>query len=152
VLVDDSVGILYVLASCCKPIWGDEIVGYTTRGRGISIHRANCPHLSASAPNPERLVSVGWGKAGKTVFNAELVVNTEDRPGMVGTISTAVQHAGFSLQRFSGSTTDEGGGIFYMALRVKDRDQLVELMSTIRKLKGVFTVERVRGSYFGNIH
>jgi len=152
VLVDDSVGILYVLASCCKPIWGDEIVGYTTRGRGISIHRANCPHLSASAPNPERLVSVAWGKTSKTVFNAELVVNTEDRPGMVGAISTAVQHAGFSLQRFSGSTTDEGGGIFYMALRVKDRAQLVELMSTIRKLKGVFTVERVRGSYFGNIH
>ena len=152
VLVDDNVGILYVLASCCKPIWGDEIVGYTTRGRGISIHRANCPHLSSSAPNPERLVSVAWGKAGKTVFNAELVVNTEDRPGMVGAISTAVQNAGYSLQRFSGSTTDEGGGIFYMALRVKDRTQLVDLMSTIRKLKGVFTVERVRGSYFGNIH
>jgi GTP pyrophosphokinase len=152
VLVDDNVGILYVLASCCKPIWGDEIVGYTTRGRGISIHRTNCPHLSSSAPNPERLVSVGWGKAGKTVFNAELVVNTEDRPGMVGAISTAAQNAGFSLQRFSGSTTDEGGGIFYMALRVKDRAQLVELMSTLRKLKGVFTVERVRGSYFGNIH
>jgi GTP pyrophosphokinase len=152
VLVDDNVGILYVLASCCKPIWGDEIVGYTTRGRGISIHRANCPHLSSSAPNPERLVSVAWGKGGKTVFNAELVVNTEDRPGMVGAISTAVQNAGYSLQRFSGSTTDEGGGIFYMALRVKDRTQLVDLMGTIRKLKGVFTVERVRGSYFGNIH
>jgi GTP pyrophosphokinase len=152
VLVDDNVGILYVLASCCKPIWGDEIVGYTTRGRGISIHRANCPHLSASAPNPERLVSVAWGKAGKALFNAELVVNTEDRPGMVGAISTAVQHAGFSLQRFSGSTTEEGGGIFYMALRVRDRNQLVELMSALRKLKGVFTVERVRGSYFGNVH
>jgi GTP pyrophosphokinase len=152
VLVDDNVGILYVLASCCKPIWGDEIVGYTTRGRGISIHRANCPHLSASAPNPERLVSVGWGKAGKTTFNAELVVNTEDRPGMVGTISNAVQNAGYSLQRFSASTTEEGGGIFYMALRVKDRTQLVDLMGALRKLKGVFTVERVRGSYFGNVH
>jgi GTP diphosphokinase / guanosine-3',5'-bis(diphosphate) 3'-diphosphatase len=152
VLVDDNVGILYVLASCCKPIWGDEIVGYTTRGRGISIHRANCPHLSASAPNPERLVSVGWGKAGKATFNAELVVTSEDRPGMVGLISTAVQNAGFSMQRFSASTTEEGGGIFYMALRVKDRTQLVDLMGAIRKLKGVFTVERVRGSYFGNVH
>jgi GTP pyrophosphokinase len=152
VLVDDNVGILYTLASCCKPIWGDEIVGYTTRGRGISIHRANCPHLSSSAPNPERLVSVAWGKNGKGLYNAELVVNTEDRPGMVGAISTAVQHAGYSLQRFSGSTTEEGGGVFYMALRVKDRDQLVDLMGALRKLKGVFTVERVRGSYFGNIH
>jgi len=152
VLVDDNVGILYVLAVCCKPIWGDEIVGYTTRGRGISIHRTNCPHLSSSAPNPERLVSVAWGKASKTSFNAELVVNTEDRPGMVGAISTAVQNAGYNMQRFSGSTTDEGGGIFYIALKVKDRTHLVDLMGTIRKLRGVFTVERVRGSYFGNVH
>jgi GTP pyrophosphokinase len=152
VLVDDNVGVLYVLASCCKPIWGDEIVGYTTRGRGISIHRSNCPHLSASAPNPERLVSVGWGKASKNLFNAELVVNTEDRPGMVGAISTAVQNAGYNMQRFSGSTTEEGGGIFYIALRVKDRTHLVELMAAIRKLKGVYTVDRMRGSYFGNVH
>jgi GTP pyrophosphokinase len=151
VLVDDNVGILYSLAVCCKPIWGDEIVGYTTRGRGISIHRANCPHLSASAPNPERLVSVAWGKASKGLFNTELVVNTEDRPGMVATISNAVQKAGYNMQRFSGSSSEEGGGVFYIALRVKDRSHIVDLMSTIRKLKGVFTVERVRGSYFGTI-
>ena len=64
VLVDNNVGILYVLAACCKPIWGDEIVGYTTRGRGIAIHRANCPHLISSDPHPERRVSVAWGKHG----------------------------------------------------------------------------------------
>jgi guanosine-3',5'-bis(diphosphate) 3'-pyrophosphohydrolase len=151
VLVDDNVGILYTLAVCCKPIWGDEIVGYTTRGRGISIHRANCPHLSASAPNPERLVSVAWGRTPKGLFNTELVVNTEDRPGMVASISNAVQKAGYNMQRFSGASSEEGGGVFYIALRVKDRNHIVELMSNIRKLNGVFTVERVRGSYFGTI-
>ncbi|WP_306601539.1 bifunctional (p)ppGpp synthetase/guanosine-3',5'-bis(diphosphate) 3'-pyrophosphohydrolase [Geothrix sp. 21YS21S-2] len=151
VLVDDNVGILYSLAVCCKPIWGDEIVGYTTRGRGISIHRANCPHLSSSAPNPERLVSVAWGKASKGLFNTELVVTTEDRPGMVASISNAIQKAGHNMQRFSGSSSEEGGGVFYIALRVKDRNHIVELMGTIRKLKGVFTVDRVRGSYFGTI-
>lgn len=152
ILVDDNVGILYVLASCCKPVWGDEIVGYTTMGRGISIHRANCSHLALSTPNPECMVSVDWGKASKTVFNTELIVNTDDRHGMVATISSAIQNAGFSLQRFSGGSNDKSGGVFYMALRVKDRDQLVELIGTIRRLKGVFTVERVRGSYFGNIN
>jgi len=151
VLVDDNVGILYSLAVCCKPIWGDEIVGYTTRGRGISIHRANCPHLSSSAPNPERLVSVAWGKASKGLFNTELVVTTEDRPGMVASISNAIQKAGHNMQRFSGSSSEEGGGVFHIALRVKDRNHIVELMGTIRKLKGVFTVDRVRGSYFGTI-
>jgi GTP diphosphokinase / guanosine-3',5'-bis(diphosphate) 3'-diphosphatase len=151
VLVDDNVGILYSLAVCCKPIWGDEIVGYTTHGRGISIHRANCPHLSASAPNPERLVSVAWGKGGKGLFNTELVVTGEDRPGMVAAISNAVQKEGYNMQRFSAATSEEGCGLFHIALRVKDRNHIVELMGAIRKLKGVFTVERVRGSYFGTI-
>ncbi|MBK8727740.1 MAG: bifunctional (p)ppGpp synthetase/guanosine-3',5'-bis(diphosphate) 3'-pyrophosphohydrolase [Holophagaceae bacterium] len=52
VLVDDNVGILFALAHCCKPIWGDEIVGYTTRSRGIAIHHADCPQLSSKTFAP----------------------------------------------------------------------------------------------------
>ncbi len=150
VLVDDNVGVLYVLAQCCKPILGDEIVGYTTRGRGISIHRSVCPHLLSAAMNPERCVSVAWGKQSKGVFDTEVVVTTEDRPGMVAAVSDAIQHAGFSMQRFNASTTEGGAGLFHIALRVKDRNHIVELMSAVRRLKGVFTVERVRGSIFGS--
>lgn len=150
VLVDDNVGVLYILAQCCKPIWGDEIVGYTTRGRGISIHRSLCPHLVSAALNPERRVSVAWGKQSKGLFDTEIVVTTEDRPGMVATISDAIQHAGFSMQRFNASSTEGGAGLFHIALRVKDRSHVVELMAAVRRLKGVFTVERVRGSIFGS--
>ena len=150
VLVDDNVGVLYVLAQCCKPILGDEIVGYTTRGRGISIHRSVCPHLISSALNPERRVNVAWGKQSKGVFDTEIVVTTEDRPGMVAAISEAIQHSGFSMQRFNASTTEGGAGLFHIALRVKDRNHIVELMGAVRRLKGVFTVERVRGSIFGS--
>lgn len=150
VLVDDNVGVLYILAQCCKPIWGDEIVGYTTRGRGISIHRSMCPHLASTALNPERRVSVAWGKQSKGLFDTEIVVTTEDRPGMVAAISDAIQHAGFSMQRFNASTTEGGAGLFHIALRVKDRTHIVELMAAVRRLKGVFTVERVRGSIFGS--
>lgn len=151
VLVDDTAGVLYVLATCCKPIWGDEIVGYTTRGRGISIHRSNCPHLSASAPNPERLVSVAWGQPGKGAFDTEIVITGDARPGMVATISNAVTHSGHNMQKFSATTTEEGGGLFHIALRMRDRDQLVELMGVLRRLKGVYTVERVRGTHFGHV-
>lgn len=150
ILVDDNVGVLYMLAQCCKPIWGDEIVGYTTRGRGISIHRANCPHLISSALNPERRVSVAWGKQGQGLFDTEVVVTSEDRPGMVAAISNAVQHAGFSMQRFTATTTESGTGVFHIALRVRDRNHIVEMMGVLRRLKGVFTVERVRGSVFGS--
>ena len=152
-LVADNVGVLYTLANCCKPIWGDKIVGYTTAmDKGILIHRDNCPHLGRFPLNEECKVSVGWGEAGNVLFDTELIVNADDRHGMVAAISTAVQNAGFSLQRFSGGSTDRSGGVFYMALRVRNRDHLVELIGIIRRLKGVVTVERVRGSYFGIIN
>jgi GTP pyrophosphokinase len=151
VLVDDNIGVLYILAQCCKPIRGDEIVGYTTRGRGISIHRSVCPHLNTSAINPERRVNVAWGKQGKGLFDTEIAITTEDRPGMVTAISNAIQHAGINMQRFNASTAEGGAGLFHIALRVRDRNHIVEIMSNIRRVRGVYTVERVRGSIFGSV-
>jgi len=151
ILVDDNLGVLYNLAQCCKPIWGDEIVGYTTRGRGITIHRANCPHIISAALSPERRVSVGWSKQAKGTYDTEMIITSDDRAGMVAGISDAIQRAGYAMQRFNATTTEEGAALFYVALRVKDRNHIVELMSAIRKVKGVFTVERVRGSVFGSI-
>ena len=151
ILVDENVGVLFILAQCCKPIAGDEIVGYTTRGRGISIHRSNCPQLISSVISPERRVSVAWGKQTSGLFDTELRVTGEDRPGMVAAVSDAVQKAGFSMQRFNASTTEGGAALFHIAVRVKDRAHIVELMGALRKVKGVFTVERVRGSVFGSV-
>ena len=152
ILADSNIGTLYILADCCKPILGDEIVGYATRDGSVSIHRIDCSQLHLSSPNQECLVSVIWGNISNFSFSTELIVKTDDRRNMVAVISTAVQNAGFNLQGFSGGISDQSVGIFYMALRVKDRNQLNELISSIRKLSGVLTVARVRGSYFGNIH
>ena len=151
VLVDDTMGVLYLLAHCCKPIWGDEIVGYVTRGRGVAIHRANCPQLTTSTFHPERRVNVGWGKQGQSLFDTEIVLVTQDRPGMVAAISEAIQRSNINIQRFQGDATEAGGGLFHIALRVRDRVHLVELLSNLRHVKGVHTVERVRGSVFGKV-
>lgn len=151
VLVDDNVGILFHLAHCCKPIWGDEIVGYTTRSRGIAIHHADCPQLQSKTLHPERRVSVGWGQQGHMMFDTELAITTEDRPGMVAAISEALQRANINIQRFNASTLDEGGGLFHIALRVRNREHLVDLIGQVRRVKGVYTVTRVRGSVFGKL-
>ena len=151
VVVGDTVGILYTLAACCKPIWGDEVVGYITRTRGTAIHRADCPQLNTSTLQPERRVSVSWGKHGTEHYDTEITLTTEDRPGMVASISEGIQRAGINVQRFHGSATEEGAGLFHIALRVRDRAHLVELMSGLRRLRGVFTVERVKGSVFGKL-
>jgi len=151
VLVDDNVGILFTLAHCCKPIWGDEIVGYTTRSRGIAIHHSDCPQLQSKTLHPERRVNVGWGLPGHMMFDTELAITTEDRPGMVAAISEAMQKASINIQRFNASTLDEGSGLFHIALRVRNREHLVELIGQVRRVKGVFTVTRVRGSVFGKL-
>jgi GTP diphosphokinase / guanosine-3',5'-bis(diphosphate) 3'-diphosphatase len=151
ILVDDNVGVLFILAQCCKPIWGDEILGYTTRGRGISIHRSNCLQLTSAAMNPERRVSVAWGKLSRGTFDTELTISAQDRPGMVSAVSDALLHLSVPMQRFNAAAGEAGGVTITIALRVKDRNHIVEVMGALRKVKGVLTVERIRGSVFGSI-
>ena len=149
IVVDDTSGILYSIAYCCKPIRGDDIIGYVTRNRGVAIHRGDCPQLATSTLHPERRIAVKWGEGGG-VFDTELTLTTEDRSGMVASISEAVQKSGINMQRFQ-AASDQGTGIFHIALRVRDRTHLIELMGGLRKVKGVFTVERVKGSIFGKV-
>ncbi|MCL1893518.1 MAG: bifunctional (p)ppGpp synthetase/guanosine-3',5'-bis(diphosphate) 3'-pyrophosphohydrolase [Holophagaceae bacterium] len=148
ILVDKAVGILFILAHCCKPIWGDDIVGYTTKERGISIHRTTCPHLNSNAMPAERRISVAWGVQSRAVFDVEVSVTTFDQPGIISSISEVLQQAGISIQRFNATTTEEGTASINIAMRVKDRNHLVELMGKIRHIKGVNTVQRVKGSVF----
>lgn len=151
VVVGDTTGILYTLAACCKPIWGDEVVGYITRTRGTAIHRADCPQLNTATLHPERRVNVAWGKHGTELYDTEIALTTEDRPGMVAAISEGIQRVGINVQRFHGSATEEGSGLFHIALRARDRAHLVELMAGLRRIRGVYTVERVKGSVFGKV-
>ncbi|HJU84181.1 MAG TPA: bifunctional (p)ppGpp synthetase/guanosine-3',5'-bis(diphosphate) 3'-pyrophosphohydrolase [Holophagaceae bacterium] len=150
IVVDDNVGILYSLAYCCKPIRGDEVVGYISRNRGVVIHRADCPQLASSTLHPERRVPVAWGQGKTGLFDTELLLTTEDRPGMVAAVSEAIQRFGINIQRFT-AASEGGAGTFTMALRVRDRVHLIELMGHLRKLKGVYTVERIKGSVFGKV-
>lgn len=150
VVVDDTSGILYSLAYCCKPIRGDEITGYITRNRGVAIHRAGCPQLASTTLHTERRVAVTWGK-GAGVFDTEISLTTEDRAGMVAAISEAVQKSGINMQRFQAAASEQGTGLFHIALRVRDRSHLIDLMNGLRKVRGVFTVERVKGSIFGKV-
>ena len=151
IVVDDTQGVLYYLGLCCKPVWGDDVIGYITRTRGVAIHRENCPQMQSESLHPERRITVSWGPTSKGNFDTELALATEDRPGMVAAISEAVQKLGINMQRFHAAASEEGGGLFHIALRVRNREHLLELTHALRRVKGVFSVERVRGSVFGKI-
>ena len=146
--VDGTNGAFFIMAQCCKPILGDEIVGYTARGRGINIHRTVCPRLNSSVMPAERRVSVAWGKCGRDAFDVEIRVDAADQLGIVAEVSNELKQADISIQHLYVFTNNEGGAVFHIAMRVKDREHLVEIMGKIRQSHGVNAVERVRGSVF----
>jgi GTP pyrophosphokinase len=147
-IVDESFGIDFILAPCCKPIRGDDIVGYVMRGKGIHVHRATCPRLNSNAMPAERKVSVVWGRQGRTSYDAEIAVATTDQVGLLGTISRTLEQAKISIQQLDATASDEGTAIINMAVRVKDREHLVGLMGKIRQIRSVNTVERIKGAVF----
>jgi GTP pyrophosphokinase len=132
------------IMKCCTPIPGDEIIGYMTRGQGISIHKVDCLRL----PNElERLVHVEWKSADQVTYLARISAETEDYPGMLGEIANAVAQCdvnirGGSFGIGSGRKGIDGRACNMLTLEVTGLEQLEAVMGKIRQLKGVRRVKR----------
>jgi GTP pyrophosphokinase len=131
-------------AKCCNPIRGEPIVGYVTRGKGIAVHSVNCSNVQNLMYDAERKIEVEWARAVSHTFPVKLMVRTEDRPGMLSQITTALfteQTNILSLETHGGET--DGGATIDMTLEVKDKRQLERVVSAIRRISGVRDIERV---------
>jgi GTP pyrophosphokinase len=131
-------------AKCCNPIRGEPIVGYVTRGKGIAVHSVNCTNVQNLMYDAERKIEVEWARAVSHTFPVTLMVRTEDRPGMLSQITTALfteQTNILSLETHGGET--DGGATIDMTLEVKDKRQLERVVSAIRRISGVRDIERV---------
>ena len=128
---------------CCNPIPGDDIIGYLTRGRGVSVHRAECVRL---LDEPERFVSVNWQPEAGTNFPAQIYVECDDKPGMLGEITTAIAKFQVNIRegnfKPSTKTTIDDTATDYFTLDVSGVDQLREVMEAVKSLKGVEKVDR----------
>lgn len=90
---ESNSGLLVRLAHCCNPVTGDDIVGFITRGRGVSVHRANCPNVKGLMEHPERMIDVEWDGAADTLFQVEIVVECLDRMGLLKDVTIAIGDA-----------------------------------------------------------
>ncbi len=144
VLVDGKKsGIMYSYAKCCNPIPGDPVIGYITVGEGIKIHRKTCPNLlNITAKDENKLVSVQWPEAESTLFVAGLSIIGEDTPGILNDIShTIVSYQNTNIKSININTnnsTFEGSVTLY----VHNLEHLSRIIERLKKLKGVYTVER----------
>lgn len=130
------------LASDCHPAPGDDIVGYITRNRGVTIHRADCPRI-ASEKETERLVEVDWGpRDQQQLYPVSIAVEAWDRDGLLRDIAIAVADERVSMAAASASTTSDGHATITATLRIAGIDQLSRVFSRIERVKGVLEVRR----------
>lgn len=131
------------LAQCCNPLPGEEIIGYVTRGRGVTIHRRDCPNiLNMPLSDRDRLIEVSWGEAART-FAVQVVVKAYDRSGLIHDISGVVADRGINIPALSTGKRDRYNIIpVYMTLEVPDLKTLTQILAKIEQLPNVIEARR----------
>jgi GTP diphosphokinase / guanosine-3',5'-bis(diphosphate) 3'-diphosphatase len=126
---------------CCQPVPGDPVIGYITRGRGVSIHRKDCPNVLALAKDPERRVEIEWAAEKGDRFFVKLFMRGTDRRGLLSDVAKAISATGTDIQHADMRAT-EGGMQGEFVIEVKDLSHLEKVRRSITRVKGVLDVER----------
>ncbi|MFQ5701765.1 MAG: RelA/SpoT family protein, partial [Acidobacteriota bacterium] len=134
--------VMIYLAHCCNPIRGEEIIGYVTRGKGVSVHRADCLNVRRFMFDPERRIEVTWAKGDDQLYGARLVLDTEDRPGLLARITNAIADEKTNISNVDARTSDQETGRISIVLEVRDREHLDRLIGRLRRLPGIRSVRR----------
>ena len=130
-------------SKCCNPIPGDDIIGYVTRGRGIAVHSKNCPNVENLLYEADRRIAVEWAGSTQAEFPVRLRIFTEDRPGMLAAITSVISDTGANIRTFESGGDDNTRARIEVALDVRDRKQLETILAGIKRIPGVFDIERV---------
>src|ERR1700731_1123814 len=134
--------LLVYRAKCCNPIPGDDIIGYITRGRGVAVHTRLCPNVQNLLYQTERRIAVEWGGGGAATFPVQLMIRARDRAGLLAEITAVISGAGSNIHSLE-SRPDHSNARIDASLEIADRRQLETIVANIRKVSGVYGVERV---------
>ena len=145
ILVKGEPGLLVRLAKCCSPVPGDPIIGFITRGRGVSVHRADCPNVTHGQSDVDRLIDVEWDYEGDERFEVNMEIVAYDRTGIMAEIMAALAELKISILSINAKTSDTKNVVIHMGISIKDLAQFEFIATKIRRLKDVYAVERYTG-------
>ncbi|MFM2140043.1 MAG: pyrophosphokinae [Gemmatimonadota bacterium] len=134
-------GLMVRYAQCCQPVPGDTVVGYVTRGRGVSIHRNDCPNLLFLVHEPERRLEIDWQESAGERFVIRLAIEGQDRRGLYADLATAVSAAGTDIRSLELKTVD-GRVVGAALVEVENLAHLERIINAARRVKGVSSVAR----------
>ncbi|MEW5700812.1 MAG: bifunctional (p)ppGpp synthetase/guanosine-3',5'-bis(diphosphate) 3'-pyrophosphohydrolase [Candidatus Zixiibacteriota bacterium] len=135
---------MFRFANCCQPVPGERVVGYITRGRGVTVHRADCPNILALVDQPERRLEVQWDVRADQSFLVRLELTLENRKNLLRDITDAISDAETNIQSVS-ITGDQSTGTGTLVIEVRNLRHLSDIIRRIRAVDGVLSVERSSG-------
>jgi GTP pyrophosphokinase len=136
--------ILMRMGKCCNPVPGDPIIGYITRGRGLTIHHIDCPGVVDTGSESERLIHVEWDTGEKTIYPARVYIVGQDEPGMLANISAVLAKCDINIIRANVQQGSHKRAYFDLSIEIHDVEQLNATLEKVRKVPGVIHLERVK--------
>ncbi len=130
-------------ARCCSPIRGERIVGYITRGKGVSVHSATCPNVVNLLYDPERRIDVEWDKTDAVArYTVKLTMEVEDRKGLLAAVSAKIADINTNIKNMEAHTDDARGARIDVTVEINDLKHLEKVIKSLRGGEGVLGVER----------
>ncbi|MDH4080013.1 MAG: bifunctional (p)ppGpp synthetase/guanosine-3',5'-bis(diphosphate) 3'-pyrophosphohydrolase [Nitrospira sp.] len=136
--------LLMQLSRCCNPVPGDRILGYITRGRGLTIHSVDCPNLGALDYDRNRLVEVEWDTATPGQHAVNISVIAEDRTGVLANVSSAIAGSDANISRAEITTREDRKAELHFVVEISDTNHLYRVLKAIERVNGVITARRLR--------
>ena len=148
IVVEGLDNCLVKFAKCCTPVPGDPVIGFITRGFGVSVHRADCPNAAPEKRRPEeagRWVNVAWVGGEQAAYPTSLEISAKDRDCLAMDVTMALSSAKVKVDSFSARAMPDGYAAVSIVLEVKDRDELNNVINKLGQISGVYQVKRVSG-------
>ncbi len=143
VLVRGAPDILVKLAKCCTPVPGDQVVGFVTRGTGVSVHRGDCKNVAALLLEPERMIDVEWAATSKSVFLVQIQVEALDRSGLLSDVTRVLSENHVNILSATVSTSSERLALSRFVFEMGDTTHLDRVLNAVRRIDAVYDVYRV---------
>ena len=145
VLVRGAPDILVKLAKCCTPVPGDEIVGFVTRGSGVSVHKNDCHNVASLLNEPERMVDVEWAPTSSSIFLVQIQVEALDRAGLLSDVTRVLSESHVNILSASVSTSSDRLALSRFVFEMGDTTHLDAVLNAVRRIDAVYDVYRVNG-------
>ena len=145
VLVRGAPDILVKLAKCCTPVPGDEIVGFVTRGSGVSVHKNDCHNVASLLNEPERIVGVEWAPTSSSIFLVQIQVEALDRAGLLSDVTRVLSESHVNILSASVSTSSDRLALSRFVFEMGDTTHLDAVLNAVRRIDAVYDVYRVKG-------